>query len=106
MKTSTYGDLLSCQPTMVAESRSYTLKFIEEIEVDAKRPLGADLTPSEMSAIRGALGTAWWRATQSAPQFLADTSLLLGEVEQRKRQPDPLGQQVGARYAEKFWVKS
>ena len=58
----------------------YTMKFIEEIEVDKKRPHGADLTKNEISAIRGALGTASWRATQSAPQYLADTSLLLGEI--------------------------
>ena len=58
----------------------YTLKFIEEIEVDAKRPMGADLTKAEISSIRGALGTASGRATQSAPQYLADTSLLLCEI--------------------------
>ena len=58
----------------------YTLKFIEEIEVDTKRPMGADLTKAEISSIRGALGTASGRATQSAPQYLADTSLLLCEI--------------------------
>ena len=66
------------------DQKDYTLKFIEEIEVGAKRPHGADLTKNEISAIRGALGTASWRATQSAPQYLADTSLLLGEINKGK----------------------
>ena len=30
--------------------------------------------------MRAALGTVSWRATQSAPQFLAETSLLLSEI--------------------------
>jgi hypothetical protein len=42
--------------------------------------MGADLTKAEISSIRGALGIASWRATQSAPQYLADTSLLLCEI--------------------------
>ena len=42
--------------------------------------MSADLTKADISAIRGVLGTASWRATQSSPQFLADTSLLLSEI--------------------------
>ena len=53
---------------------------MEEIEIDKKHAKNASLLPKEISQFRAALGTASWRATQSAPQFLADTSLLLLEI--------------------------
>ena len=62
------------------DQKVYTEKWIEEIEIDKTRQKGAPLTKGEMSQVRGALGSASWRATQTAPQFLADTSLLLSEV--------------------------
>ena len=62
------------------DQENYTNKFIDELDIDPKRPWSADLTPADISAIRGVLGTASWRATQSSPQFLADTSLLLSEI--------------------------
>ena len=62
------------------DQEKYTNQWIEEIPIDPQRPHGAPLTPQETSLIRGAMGTASWRATQSAPQFLADTSLLLSEL--------------------------
>eukprot|EP00438_Fugacium_kawagutii_P009905 Skav216398 [mRNA] locus=scaffold457:290346:293534:+ [translate_table: standard] len=62
------------------DQQDYTNKWIEEIDIDKSRPLGATLTKAEISQIRGALGTTSWRATQTAPQYLADTSLLLSEI--------------------------
>jgi hypothetical protein len=47
------------------DQEAYTNKFIDELEIDPKRPMNADLTKQEISAIRGVLGTASWRATQS-----------------------------------------
>ena len=55
-------------------------KWVEEISINPQRSRKAELLPSEVSDLRAALGTASWRATQSGPQYLADTSLLLSEV--------------------------
>ena len=62
------------------DQQEYSEKWLEEIPTDPQRPQGAQLTNGEISQIRGALGTASWRATQTAPQYLADTSLLLSEI--------------------------
>ena len=66
--------------SITLNQESYTLKWMEEIEIDKTRAKSAPLTPREISQLRAALGTVSWRATQSAPQFLADTSLLLSEI--------------------------
>ena len=66
--------------SITLNQESYTLKWMEEIEVDKSRAKNAPLLPKEISQLRAALGTVSWRATQSAPQFLADTSLLLSEI--------------------------
>lgn len=62
------------------DQESYTQKWLDEINIDKTRARSAPLQPSEISALRGALGTMSWRATQSGPQFLAETSLLLSEI--------------------------
>ena len=62
------------------DQESYTQKWLDEITIDKTRARSAPLQPSEISALRGALGTMSWRATQSGPQFLAETSLLLSEI--------------------------
>lgn len=60
----------------------YVTKWLEEVELDQRRKQQkkSALTASEVSKLRAALGALSWRATQSAPQFLADVSLLLSEV--------------------------
>ena len=66
--------------SIILNQESYTLRWIEEIEVDKSKAMKTPLTPAETSSMRAALGTISWRSTQSAPQFLAETSLLLSEV--------------------------
>ena len=59
---------------------SYTMKWVEEMEIDPTRPRKALLTPSEITMLRGSLGTISWKATQTGPQYLAEVSLLLSEI--------------------------
>ena len=68
--------------TIHMDQKSYIEKWIEEISLDKKRiqETKSLLTPTEVSALRGALGSVSWKATQSGPQYLADVSLLLSEV--------------------------
>eukprot|EP00435_Cladocopium_sp_Y103_P025486 s1363_g6.t1 len=66
--------------SVILSQEKYTERWMDEIEIDKSRSRKATLTPEETSALRGALGTISWRATQSAPQFLAETSLLLSEI--------------------------
>lgn len=68
---------------LVYPSWPYMTKWLEEIDLDKGRmsQKKSPLNPgAEVSMVRAALGTLSWRATQSAPQFLADVSLLLSEV--------------------------
>ena len=53
------------------------LKKWQLIQADQPRP---ELNPSEVSSLRGVLGTISWRSTQTAPEFLAESSLLLSEI--------------------------
>ena len=62
------------------DQKDYVDKWVEEIPINPQRSRKAELLPNEVSDLRAALGTASWRATQSGPQYLADTSLLLSEV--------------------------
>ena len=66
--------------SIILSQETYTLRWIEEIPVDETKAHKTPLNPSEISQMRAALGTISWRATQSAPQFLAETSLLLSEI--------------------------
>lgn len=56
------------------------LKFVEEISIDSGRSHKSLLTPGDLTSLRGCLGTVSRRVTQSAPQYLADVSMLLSEV--------------------------
>ena len=66
--------------SIILDQETYTNKWLDEIQIDKTRSRKATLLPAEVSALRGALGTMSWRATQSGPQFLAETSLLLSEI--------------------------
>ena len=66
--------------SVILSQEKYAERWMEEITIDKSRSRKAVLTPEETSALRGALGTISWRSTQSAPQFLAETSLLLSEI--------------------------
>ena len=56
-----------------------TNKFITEAPIirERSRQRQESLTTQELSVLRGALGTASWRAQQMSPQFAVDVSLLL-----------------------------
>ena len=62
------------------DQESYTQKWLDEINIDKIQSRSAPLQPSEISELRGALGTMPCRATPSGPQFLAETSLRLSEI--------------------------
>ena len=62
------------------DQKEYTDKWIEEVKIDPSRSTKAELNPSEVSSLRGVLGTISWRSTQTAPEYLAETSLLLSEI--------------------------
>lgn len=66
--------------SVTLDQKDYTLRWLEEMQIEKDRSDKEVLVPSEISELRGVLGTLSWRATQSAPQFLADTSLFLSEV--------------------------
>ncbi len=58
----------------------YVNRWVEEIDIDASRSKTAELSPKEISQVRAALGTISWKATQTGPQYLAETSLFLSEL--------------------------
>ena len=64
------------------DQEEYTTKWIEEspIRPERARQGKSAATPSEISSLRGAIGTIAWRASQTSPQFLADAGLLLSEI--------------------------
>jgi hypothetical protein len=62
------------------DQEEYVNRWVEEMPIDPNRPQQADLLPSEVSALSGVLGTMSWRATQTAPHYLAEVSLLLSEI--------------------------
>ena len=66
--------------SIMLAQEDYVLKWIEEIPIDKTKSKKALLDTSEIAQLRGALGTSSWRATQTGPQFLAETSLLLSEI--------------------------
>ena len=68
--------------TIFLDQKAYTEKWVEEISIDHSRAtqLKSRATPSEISSMRGALGTIAWRAHQVSPQFLAEAGLLLSEI--------------------------
>ena len=66
--------------SVTLDQKDYTMRWLEEIDIGKSRSDKETLTPAEISELRGVLGVLSWRSTQSAPQFLADTSLFLSEV--------------------------
>eukprot|EP00438_Fugacium_kawagutii_P000255 Skav212300 [mRNA] locus=scaffold732:645059:648265:- [translate_table: standard] len=62
--------------------RSYLEKWLEEVPIppDRQKCKKSKLTPSEISSLRGILGTMSWKASQSGPHYVADVSLLLSEI--------------------------
>jgi hypothetical protein len=66
--------------SITMNQKDYTERWIEEVSIDPNRSRKSPLTPSEVTALRGVLGTISWRSTQTAPEYLAETSLLLSEI--------------------------
>ena len=66
--------------SIILGQEKYCNRWLEEINIDKTRARKSALTASEISSMRAALGTVSWRATQSGPQFLAEASLLLSEI--------------------------
>ena len=62
--------------------QNYIEKWLDEIYVPKDRQLAKKslLTPSEISSLRGLIGTMSWKASQTGPQYVADVSLLLSEI--------------------------
>ena len=68
--------------TVKIGQQDYTDRWMDVIELTKEREAMKKslATPEEISALRGAIGTASWRASQTSPQFAADVGLLLSEV--------------------------
>eukprot|EP00438_Fugacium_kawagutii_P018226 Skav218341 [mRNA] locus=scaffold755:624672:632918:- [translate_table: standard] len=62
------------------DQEEYTHRWIEEVNIDPSRSKKSLLLPQEITALRGALGTMSWRATQTGPQYAAEVSLMLSEL--------------------------
>lgn len=64
------------------DQQEYTEKWIDEINLtpEQSQQLKSAATEREVSALRGAIGTVAWRASQTAPQYMADAGLLLSEI--------------------------
>ena len=60
----------------------YSNKWLEEVPLEKSREhqRKSEATREEISLLRGLIGTAAWRASQTSPQFSADTGLLLSEL--------------------------
>ena len=60
----------------------YSENFLSEIDVPQHRKDNpkSPATPSEISKLRGVIGTVAWRASQTAPHYQADAGLMLSEI--------------------------
>ena len=60
----------------------YTNKWMQEVELSSDRAqmMKSSATNAEISQLRGLIGTAAWRCSQTSPQFSADVGLLLSEI--------------------------
>ena len=56
------------------------MKKVKPIAYDKKRDLTESLSESEMTQLRGLLGSLQWPATQSSPHLQGSTSILSGQV--------------------------
>ena len=66
--------------SIVLNQEKCSKRWLEEVEIDKEKARKTPLNAAELSAMRGALGTVSWRATQTGPQYLAEASLLLSEI--------------------------
>ena len=64
------------------DQKDYIQKWLDEMELAPNRSkeVKSYLTASEVSQLRGVLGSAAWKASQSGPHYAADIGLLLSEV--------------------------
>ena len=64
------------------DQNDYTDKYLEEISIEPERQKfpKALATASEITQLRGLIGSLAWRSSQSSPQYQADVGLLLSEV--------------------------
>ena len=60
----------------------YAERWIDEIQLPKHRmqQVKSALTPSEVSMLRGAIGSMAWKSSQTAPHHQADVGLLLSEL--------------------------
>ena len=68
--------------TIHIDQNDYTDKWVEEVELSPERSLQrkSPATASEISQLRGLIGTLAWRSSQTSPHFQADVGLLLSEI--------------------------
>ena len=64
------------------DQQEYSSKWIDEVKLSPQREkeVKSTATPSEVSQLRGLIGSVAWRSSQTSPQFQADANLLLSEV--------------------------
>ena len=64
------------------DQHEYSSKWIDEVKLSPEREkeVKSQATPSEVSQLRGLIGSVAWRSSQTSPQFQADANLLLSEV--------------------------
>ena len=90
-----------CDFSITVDLEDDTNKFITEAPItrERSRQRQESLTATELSMLRGVLGTASWRARQMSPQFAVDVSLLLSHTAQPVVARSSGRQQVGPRHA-------
>ena len=68
--------------SIYVDQNDYSEKYMDEVEISAERAQQpkALATTSEISQLRGLIGSMAWRSSQTSPQFQADIGLLLSEI--------------------------
>ena len=68
--------------TIKVHQNTYTEKYVEEIPIAKDRAActEAAATATEISQLRGLIGSLAWRTSQTSPQYQADVGLLLSEI--------------------------
>ena len=51
--------------SIILNQEKYSKRWLEEVEIDKEKARKTPLNAAELSAMRGALGTVSWRATQT-----------------------------------------
>ena len=64
------------------DQNEYSDKWMDEVQLSPERALQvkSPATPSEISQLRGVIGTLAWRSSQTSPHFQADVGLILSEI--------------------------